>query len=165
MSVTISPTEILTKSIQASREARLNINNNNIIPQFPCNVCNYNVSHNDKSVLCTSCGLWGHIKCNHITIEEYRERQIRNRDFPNLIENELWNCLSCELKNKAEYTPLIHLDSHQLHNLNAYDTMKIIDLLPDNLLSLNAMNTNHISINRELDENDLDYINSKYYRC
>ena len=154
-----TPTDFLVKSIRASREARLN---NNANPQFPCAICTYDVRHNDKSILCTTCDHWVHIKCNGITVEEYRERQLRNRDNPALIETELWTCLSCELEARAKYTPFLYLDTSQLLTLNSHNSLIFIDSLPDSELTTHAMNVNNLKVN-DIEEDEVQNINSSYY--
>ena len=143
-----SPANFLIQSIKA-REARFNVHQKQA-PLFPCSICNYDVAHNDKSILCSTCDHWIHIKCNSITIEEYKCMQERKKINPDLITEELWTCLSCELKRKAEYTPFLHLTPNQINNLNSLDSMAIIDLLPEDEISHNAINTNNI-IHNNLD--------------
>jgi len=95
-----------------SIRARNHYNNNpNIIPKYPCGICNYDVKHNNKAILCTSCECWIHIKCNGISTDEYKARQITNRDNPDLIENEDWECLKCVTNNRATIFPFGHLNN------------------------------------------------------
>ena len=65
-----SPTDYLINSIRASKHLH-NVNNNETV-KYPCGVCSFEVKHNDKSILCSSCNLWVHIKCNGISVDEYR---------------------------------------------------------------------------------------------
>ena len=64
-----STTDYLIESIKA---AKLNTNNNKSKPvKFPCSICKCEVKNNDKSIQCTTCELWVHIKRNGISVEEY----------------------------------------------------------------------------------------------
>ena len=69
---------------------------------FPCGSCNQEVKHNDKAIFCSNCPHWIHIKCNGISIDEYKFRIKRNRDDPELIENENWICLYCTVKDRSD---------------------------------------------------------------
>ena len=85
-----TPVDFLIDSIELSRHN----NTDQCAVGFPCSICHYDVKHNDKSIFCTTCDKWVHIKCNGITLEVYRAMQKLNRDNPELID-EKWECLSC----------------------------------------------------------------------
>ena len=98
--------------------------------KFPCSICKFDVKNNDKSIQCTTCEFWVHIRCNGITVNEYIERQVRNRDNPDLIGNELWSCMKCVLMDRSDFVPFIYLSDLELYNLNSVDSMKLFELLP-----------------------------------
>ena len=56
------------------------------IPKFPCGICNFDVKHNDKSILCSECDKWVHIRCTEVSPEQYKDMQQRNWDNPKLVE-------------------------------------------------------------------------------
>ena len=58
--------------------------------KFPCGICNNSVKHNDKSILCDQCKCWIHIKCNDISVAEYKDLQKEP------IGNK-WICLYCSV--------------------------------------------------------------------
>ena len=75
------------------------------------------------------------------------DKQLRNRDNPELIESEIWSCLNCTLKERANYIPFLFLSSDELFNMNSLDSMKLLELLPDNDIVTEALNTNYIVTN------------------
>ena len=118
-----NPTDYLIKSIRNARQNNINKNNtskenSNQKPKFPCSICNFEVKHNDKSIQCTTCEQWVHIKCNGITVNEYTERQQRNRDFPELVDTELWLCMMCILNERSDFVPFIYCSDTELTKLN-----------------------------------------------
>ena len=112
------------------RESKLLLNNKNHaktssqVP-YPCGICKFNVKHNDKALLCTECNHWIHIKCNGITIEDYKVRQIRNRENPELEESEIWSCLNCTMQERSDYVPFIQLTTTDICNLYSADLIYI----------------------------------------
>ena len=38
---------------------------------YPCSICQKNVNADQKSIFCTSCNHWVHIKCNGTPVSEY----------------------------------------------------------------------------------------------
>ena len=123
-----NPAEFIRKSI---RHNNTSLKNNCVKPTFPCSICNLEVKHNDKSILCTLCDKWAHTRCTQVSIEQYREMQLRNRDNPDLLEEESWDCLKCIMDNRSDYNPFIYISDNQLSNLNSVDTMELYDLLPE----------------------------------
>ena len=75
-------TDYLIQSIRTAKQYINKDSNNDQQVDFPCSICNCKVKHNDKAILCTCCDLWVHIRCNNISVNEYIERQKRNRDQP-----------------------------------------------------------------------------------
>ena len=114
----MTTTDIIIRSIQHNRAILNNNNNVNENIEYPCGLCSYQVKHNDKAIFCTSCELWIHIRCNGITVDEYRELQQRNRDNPDLIVNESWSCFNCVMNKRSEFFPFTYLSTTELDNLN-----------------------------------------------
>ena len=121
-------TDILRKSIRHNDIHHHN--NQERIVEFPCGICNFEVKHNDKSILCTECDKWAHIRCTDVTVEQYRDMQQRNRENPGLIETESWECLKCVMDKRAKIFPFMFLSANQLTNMNTVDSMKLYDMLP-----------------------------------
>ena len=164
-----NPADFLRKSIQHNNSLLLNKKlapNITKKPEYPCAICNCDVKHNDKSILCSSCDKWAHIRCTDVSVNEYREMQLRNRDNPELIENESWICLKCIMENRSEYNPFIFLSDTQLDNMNSIDSMLLYDMLPDDDVFSDALKTNSLTTidDDEIDDN-VDNINCKYYAC
>ena len=139
----------LIESIKASK---INCNNHSSSIKFSCGLCNYEVKHNDKAIFCTSCLLWIHIKCNGITIDEYKFRLIRNRDNPKLIDCEDWVCLNCTVSERACTFPLGYLSNHELYSLNVSDSMEITNMIPVFETISVAQKSNNLTSN-DIDEN------------
>ena len=161
----MSPTDYLLQSVRAARQNNINKRKNepneiSVLPKFPCSICNFEVKHNDRSILCTACDLWVHIKCNGISVNEYIERQQRNRDNPELVDNELWSCMTCILKERSAYVPFIYLSETELNNLNTIDSMKLLDLLPCDEVHNDALSINQLILDD--DDDIIDNINCKY---
>ena len=160
-----TPTDYLIQSIRSHRLAQINTtNNNNVNVKHPCGICNFEVKHNDKAILCTTCNLWIHIKCNGISTDDYENRQLRNNEDIDLVENETWLCLNCTLNERSDFIPFILLSSHELSNMNSLDSMKLLELLPETELTSEALETNSLVTN-DIDESMVENISCKYYTC
>ena len=149
--------DCLKQSIRASKLAQINKNSTVVVP-FPCGICKFDVKHNDKAILCTVCDHWIHIKCNGITVDEYKSRQIKNRENPELEDNESWSCLSCTMQERRDYVPFIQLSHSDIHNLNSVDSMKLFELLPNEDKMEYAHKTNNMVTN-DIDEESVEKIN------
>ena len=161
------PVESIKQSIRYNNGI-LHNNRSKVIPEFPCGICDFEVKHNDKANLCTECGKWVHIRCSGVSIDEYKERQKRNRDNPELIELESWSCLKCIMLEKAEYTPYMSMTSGELVFMNSVNSMSLCGLIPSDDVISEALKTNcltNIDDDDEFDECNVDKINSKYYTC
>ena len=104
-----------------------------------------------------------HIRCNGISVDEYVERQKRNRDNPELEANELWSCMKCVVDDRSDFVPFIESSNFELNNINSVDSMKLFELLPSDEVHFDALYTNQL-----LDddfENNIESINCKYYTC
>jgi len=158
--INLTPTDFLIDSIRTH-----NLTNQNVIEvKFPCGICNYEVKHNNKAILCSTCDKWIHIKCNGISIDEYKIRLNNNRDNPDLTENEIWECLKCITKKRAEIFPFGFLNNFEIENINTLDSIHLADLIPEFEIFSDALQTNNGNSN-DIDEN-IDYnINSRYYTC
>ena len=70
--------------------------------KYPCSVCHKSVKVNDPALVCTSCFLWTHNKCNNV--------DQKTDEFHQEHEDELFECLSCML-------PFTGLNNYQFDNL------------------------------------------------
>ena len=157
-----TPTDFLIQSIRTNKFSQNN--NNNINVKHPCGRCNFEVKHNDKAILCTSCNFWNHIKCNGISTEEYKKRQLRNSENSDLVDSEPWVCLNCIINLRSDYVPFVQLSSPELSNMNSLDSMKLLEMLPDIEVTTDALETNCLVTN-DIDESMVENINCKYYTC
>ena len=70
---------------------------------YPCGICQKNVNWNQKSIECTSCKHWIHIKCNGTDKQEYEEMMKANAQ---LSEEEIiaveWLCIKCLISKIAQ---------------------------------------------------------------
>ena len=165
--MTTDPVELIKKSIRYNNG--LLYNKPIVTPEFPCGICNFEVKHNDKANLCTECGKWAHIRCSGVTVDEYRQRQERNRENPELVEQESWSCLKCIMMERAEHIPYIFLNNDELINMNSVDSMKLCELIPGGNVISDALKTNSLTNadddNDEFDECNVDNVDCKYYTC
>ena len=166
------PTDYLIQSIKSAQQA-IQINNNSNkkrskLPkkhiEFPCSICNLEVKHNDKAILCTCCELWSHIRCNNISVSEYRELQEKNRDFPEAVDSDTWQCMKCVLNERSEFTPFIYSSVNDLINLNSLDSLELLDSLPNPETQAFATQNNKLLIN-DIDEDTVENIDCRYYSC
>ena len=54
-------------------------------PIFPCSVCAGNVTWRGKSVLCSTCSKWVHLRCSQLSLSKFRA----------LGSSHSWSCLPC----------------------------------------------------------------------
>ena len=59
--------------------------------KFPCSICNKNILSNQKAILCDSCNLWCHIKCDGTSKDMYNN--LMSSD-----DSDIWHCLLCKVK-------------------------------------------------------------------
>ena len=156
-----TPTDFLIHSIRTNKFSQNN-NNNNV--KHPCGICNFEVKHNDKAILCTSCDFWTHIKCNGTSTEEYKNRQQRNSENSDLVEDEPWSCLKCVINNRSDFIPFVQLSAYELSNMNSLDSMKLLEMLPEIEAISDALDSNRLVTN-DIDESKVENINCKYYTC
>ena len=77
---------------------------------FDFGICNFEVKNNDKSILCTECGKWTHIRCTDVTVIQYKDMQQRNRENPDLlIDTEVFLCIKCVMDARSDFNPFIYL--------------------------------------------------------
>ena len=163
----VNPTDLIRKSIKHNKNNRSLLRKKfEKTPEFPCGICEYDVKHNDKSILCSGCNKWVHIRCTEVSVDQYRDMQQRNLDNPDLIESEFWTCLKCVMAERSLFTPFITISSNTLSNLNSVDTMKMHDLLPDDNVFTDALKMNSLNYDvGEIDEGFIDNIECKYFTC
>ena len=56
------------------------------------------------------------------------------------------------------------MSSYELLNMNNLDTMELLNLLPEEEITTEALSANQLMIN-DLDEDNVANINCKYYTC
>ena len=144
-----SDIDYLIESIKASKT---NCSNQSFAIKFPCRLCTHKVKHNDKAIFCTSCLSWVHIKCNGITIDEYKFRMRRNCENPELVESEEWVCLNCTIAERASIFPLGYLSNHELNSFNVSDSMEIANMILEFEAISVALKSNNLASN-DIDEN------------
>ena len=94
------PIDFLLTSLKNANLKKVSPKSNST--KYPCGICSHEVKNNDKAILCSECHLWIHINCNDITVDQYKSLIQRNKLNPNLIEEENWICLNCNMSKLAE---------------------------------------------------------------
>ena len=61
-----------------------------------CGICQKEVKNNDKAIECNKCQSWIHIKCNKLTIKQYKHFQNNQEET-----FECKNCTKCQVCNKT----------------------------------------------------------------
>ena len=129
----------------------------------PCGICQKNVSSKQKAILCTSCLLWVHIKCNNTPAEDYNSLLESNSLLSDSdIDKEEWHCNKCILLNRAQIFPFGLESTHDLNGIMLSETMEAFEKLPKFEIVSKALNIDSLK-NHDLDENIINNINSKYY--
>ena len=161
-----SPCDFIVQSIRDALCNNSNISgsSNKAVPEFPCSICSFDVKHNHKAILCTCCDKWVHIKCNNISVDEYIKLQQQNRDNPE-YEGDSWLCMKCVLLERSDFTPFIFCSAIELNNINSLDSLKLVDLLPNDVVTNEAEYINQLSVNDDIDEKSIENIDCKYYTC
>ena len=78
-------TEVIIEAIR--HEKKLNMSH----CKFPCSICNKNVLSNQKAILCDSCNLWCHIKCDGTSNNMYNNLMLSD-------DTDIWHRLLCKVK-------------------------------------------------------------------
>ena len=86
----------------------------------------------------------------------------RNRDNPDLIENENWTCLNCLVTARAKIFPFGLVNNYDLEGINSLNSITLTGLLPEFEITSEALKANNLTPN-DIDENTPDKINCKYY--
>ena len=153
-----TPIDFVIDSIKASRKARETTNTINI--NNPCGICHETVRNNDKSLKCSQCLSSIHIRCNGITVTEYKDRIIKKKQNPDVIDNEEWICLECSISERAKIFPFGFESIHDINCINSSNSMKSTTLIPEYEI---MSEISKIRNSRDTDVNSLENINCKYY--
>ncbi len=156
-----TPIDFLISSINNNNLKKFPIKNYNNI-KYPCGICSHDVKHNDKAIQCAECEFWVHINCNDITVQEYKDLIQRQKNNPNLIQDEIWVCLKCNMSIMSEYFPFVYESLHDLNNLNSSESVNLTKLIPTFEIVSEALKVNNLS-SCDIDEANINNIDSKYY--
>ena len=110
----------------------------------PCSICLKTVTSRHRAVSCDSCNLWSHIKCTHMSLNEYKSLQLKN-SFNFMCAK----CLQCVLPFymkdcivNEENIDDVPFDENEFNNFD--------------ISNLKGLKIGHININSLL--NKLDYV-------
>ena len=120
-------------------------------PENPCGICQKNIPINHKSVFCNNCNCWVHIKCNNISLTEYKVLQEEPDDVP-------WFCLKCTMV----MFPFGQLENEELSNLYDFDFPSFVDSVPSFEITSSLTNLPNLS-DYDIDEHLPSNINSSYH--
>ena len=85
-------------------------------PRNPCSTCHKNVNQNHRALYCNSCGLYVHIKCNCLNVNDYLHFKKEGEDIP-------FFCISCISDN----IPFSNLTKSELLYVNKAINLPIND--------------------------------------
>ena len=130
---------------------------------YPCGICQKNVNNNQKAIKCSSCNLWIHIKCNGTPIDEYNDMINNNSSCTDAeIDALVWNCIRCEILNRAQTFPfgfVSDLELLELTNSDKLNNEAMSFSISSQIESIGTLK------NADIDENMISNINSKYFPC
>ena len=149
------------KSIKSSKSVENGTKSN--ASRSPCGICHNEVKHNDKALHCTNCLHKVHIRCNGISIDEYKIRLTSNINNPDKINVENWTCLQCNISERAYIFPFGNENSYERNCMNSIDSMKQTEIVPGFEIVSKAMKANNIA--NDIDEQSIYNVNCKYYSC
>ena len=156
-----TPVDFIIDSINASKKSNCEKNKcTSVSVKYPCGICQNEVKNNDKSVKCSKCSFWIHIRCNGISVDEYKAMIERNNIHPELIEDEEWNCMNCTLSERANIFPFGFESNYNLNCINSSNSMKLLEMVPEFEI---ASNISIINSSQDIDANVVENINCKYY--
>ena len=118
----------------------------------PCGICQQNVNKNQKSLLCTQCHHLIHIKCNGISVKEFKDKE--HGVMP-------WICLSCTILNNSNIFPFTLETDNSLLGTNSSELPSLYDTLPSLDIVSKLTNLPNLS-DYDIDEN-LDVRISSHY--
>ena len=87
------------------------------------------------------------------------ERNIIN---PDLIENEEWRCLNCNINERANIFPFGLESNYEINCINISNSMKLYDMIPEFEVLCDVTKIENLNSN-DIDENLATKINCKYY--
>ena len=108
----------------------------------PCGICQQNVNKNQKSLLCTQCHHLIHIKCNGISVKDFKDKE--HGVMP-------WICLSCTILNNSNIFPFTLETDNSLLGTNSSELPSLYDTLPLLTLPTNLPNLSDYDIDENLD--------------
>ena len=121
----------------------------------PCGICHKSVNDNQKAILCNTCDLWIHRKCNGTTVKEYEMYCKEDDNIP-------WMCILCSIDELASKFPFGYLSKLELNDLFGTDLPSQLELLPSYELRSKLSQIPNLN-DFDIEENYVQTINSKYY--
>ena len=120
-------------------------------PKNPFGICHKSILDNCKSIYCSNCHYWLHIRCNNISNAEYKS-------FLNEATYVPWFCIKCT---KILF-PFGQLDNDELLNLYEASFPSLADSLPSFEIVSGLSNLPNLE-DYDVDEHLPSNINSNYY--
>ena len=120
-------------------------------PKSLCGICHRSILDNCKSIYCSNCHYWVHIRCNNISNAEYKS-------ILNKATYVSWFCIKCT---KILF-PFGQLDNEELLNLYEASFPSLADSLPSFEIVSGLSNLPNLE-DYDVDEHLPSNINSNYY--
>ena len=140
--------KIINEDMNFSTKILKNIN-------YPCGICEKSVRINQKAIICDTCSLWTHIKCDGTSVNEYEELQNNDNDFS-------WHCLVCRIRLSCSIFPFTLSDSIELQNIQNSNSMRMLNSLPTFEIVYEVSKFANLDCN-DVDLNITNNINCRYY--
>ena len=144
---------VINRILKEDNNLLINVHLQNI--KYPCSICEKSVKTNQKAILCDTCNLWTHIKCDGISNNEYEELQNSENDFS-------WQCLVCRIRFSCSIFPFTLSDITELQNIQNSNSMRMLNSLPTFEILTEVSKFANLGCN-DIDLNISNNINCRYY--
>ena len=150
--------DTIVKSVNIAKENRYVYHSKPITKKKfknPCGICHKSVNDNQKAILCNTCDLWIHRKCNGTTVKEYEMYCKEDDNIP-------WMCIFCSIDELASKFSFGYLSKLELNDLFGIDLPSQLELLPSYELRPKPSQIPNLN-DFDIEENYVQTINLKYY--
>ena len=126
-----------------------------------CGICSKNVNKNQKALQCTICKFLIHIKCNGITVEDYKIICDSYLSNLKILAND-WSSLKCSVINNSELFPFGLESNYELKTINQVNYFALQEKVSSFSIMAEINKLDNLA-SADIDQHLNDRINSKNY--